>query len=239
VTSPGGAAGAQEEAITALAVLGEDVRRRLYLLVRAAHRPVGREEAAAAAGISRKLAAFHLDKLVSAGLLQARHDPPPGLRRVGRTPKTYEPVPADIAVSIPPRRHDVLAGILADAVLAGHDGGGARPAATRIAADRGRELGAAERARARPGRLGAERGLTLPAALLTGSGYEPQRDPAGGLRLRNCPYHPLAARAPGLVCAINHAYLAGLLDGLGADTVTAVLDPQPGFCCVRLAAASR
>ncbi|MGE5135883.1 MAG: transcriptional regulator [Gemmatimonadota bacterium] len=239
MTSPGSAAGAQEEAITAVAVLGEDVRRRLYLLVRAAHRPVGREEAAAAAGISRKLAAFHLDKLVSAGLLRARYDPPPGLRRVGRTPKTYEPAGPDITVSIPPRHHDVLAGILADAVLAERDGESARSAAARIAADRGRELGAAERARARPGRLGAERALTLAAGILAGRGYEPQRDPAGGLRLCNCPFHPLAARAPGLVCAVNHAYLAGLLAGLGADTVTAVLDPRPGSCCVRLAAAGR
>ena len=239
MTSPDGAAGAQEEALTALAVLGEDVRRRLYLLVRAAHRPVGREEAAAAVGISRKLAAFHLDKLVSAGLLRARYDPPPGLRRVGRTPKTYEPAPADIAVSIPPRHHDVLAGILAEAVLAERDGEDARSAAARIAAERGRELGAGQRARLRPGRLGAERGLTLAAGIITGCGYEPQRDPAGGLLLRNCPFHPLAARAPGLVCAISHAYLAGLLEGLGAGTVAAVLDPQPGSCCVRLAAAER
>ena len=232
-------ADAQEHALTVLAVLGDDVRRRLYLHVRAAHRPVSREEAAAAAGISRKLAAFHLDKLVSAGLLRARYDPPPGLRRAGRTPKTYEPSPADIAVSIPPRHHDVLAGILAEAVVAGCDGEDARSAAARIAADRGRELGAGQRVLLRPGRLGAERALTLAAGLLTGCGYEPQRDPAGGLRLRNCPFHPLAARAPGLVCAINHAYLGGVLEGLGAGTVAALLDPQPGSCCVRLAAAAR
>ena len=31
------------------------------------------------------------------------------------------------------------------------------------------------------------------------------------LRLRNCPFHPLAAKAPDLVCGINHAFLSGLL----------------------------
>ncbi|HEY7879864.1 MAG TPA: hypothetical protein VID31_03415 [Streptosporangiaceae bacterium] len=35
-------------------------------------------------GISRKLAAFHLDKLVDAGLLEAGFARPAGLRRAGR-----------------------------------------------------------------------------------------------------------------------------------------------------------
>ena len=56
--------------------------------------------------------------------------------------------------------------------------------------------------------------------------------------LRNCPFHPMAAQAPELVCGINHAFLGGLLDGLGTDTVTAELQPQPGRCCVRLKARS-
>lgn len=240
MTSPGdGPGGGPDESLTALAVLGEDMRRRLYSFIRSAHRPVSREEAAASTGISRKLAAFHLDKLVSAGLLRARYDPPPGLRRVGRTPKTYEPADTEITVSIPPRHHDVLAGILVDAVAAESAGEDARSAATRIAAGQGRELGAAQRSRLRPGRLGAERALTIAGQILGDCGFEPQRDTPTGLRLRNCPFHPLAARAPELVCAINHAYLSGLLQGLGADTVGAILDPQPGSCCVRLAGTDR
>jgi predicted ArsR family transcriptional regulator len=46
------------------------------------------------------------------------------------------------------------------------------------------------------------------------------------VRLRNCPFHPLAARAPEVMCQINHAYLAGLVDGLDAPAVEAVLDPE-------------
>ena len=112
----------RDASLATLAVLSEEMRWRLYALVRAAHRPVSREEAAASTGISRKLAAFHLDKLVSAGLLRARYDAPLGPRRVGRTPKTYEPSGVDISISIPARHYDVLADILIDAIRAGASG---------------------------------------------------------------------------------------------------------------------
>jgi predicted ArsR family transcriptional regulator len=233
VSSPGDVA---EASLARLAVLSEQMRWRLYTFARAAHRPVSREEAAASIGISRKLAAFHLDKLVSAGLLQARYEAAPGSRRVGRTPKTYEPTGTDVAISVPPRRPDVLAGILIDAVLASAGGEDARSAAIRIARVKGRELGAGQRERLRPGRLGTERSLTLAGQILGQAGFEPQRVAPADLRLRNCPFHPLAGRSPDLVCAINHAYIAGLLTGLGA-AATAVLCPEPGSCCVRLTSA--
>ena len=224
----------QDASLATLAVLSEEMRWRLYAIVRAAHRPVSREEAAASTGISRKLAAFHLDKLVSAGLLRARYDAPLGPRRVGRTPKTYEPSGADIAITIPARRHDVLADILIDAVRAGSSGTDPRSAATQAARIRGAEHGASQRERLRPGRLGAERALTVAGEILDELGYEPQREAPTQLRLRNCPFHPLAGRAPDVVCAVNQAYLGGLLDGLGATSATAVPDPDPGTCCVRL-----
>jgi predicted ArsR family transcriptional regulator len=52
--------------------------------------------------------------------------------------------------------------------------------------------------------------------------------------LRNCPFHPFAAKAPDLVCGINHAFLDGFLAGLRASSVQAVLEPRAGECCVRL-----
>src|SRR6266571_1426149 len=114
------------------------------------------EQAAEAVGISRKLAAFHLDKLVAAGLLRSDYEPVGGLRKVGRTPKVYSPVDADIRVSIPERQHDVLATILIDAVLTERGDETAQQAVMRTAHERGRSVGAAERAQLRPGRLGAE-----------------------------------------------------------------------------------
>jgi predicted ArsR family transcriptional regulator len=223
-------------AIKAVAALGDDLRRGMYAFARAARRPVTREEAAAAVGISRKLAAFHLDRLVDAGLLRFRYEPVGGVRKVGRTPKVYEPTDVDVQVAIPVRRHEVLADILVDAVLTEGDGESARAAAVRVAHQRGSELGAAERERTRPGRLGAERALTVAESLLGRYGFEPSRAAPTCVRLRNCPFHPIAGKAPELVCGINHAFLSGVLTGLQAATVQAVLAPTAGECCVELRA---
>ncbi|WP_433756739.1 helix-turn-helix transcriptional regulator [Nocardia sp. CA-135398] len=225
-------------AIGAVAVLDDESRRGMYWFIRAARRPVTRDEAAAEVGISRKLAAFHLDKLVDAGLLRARYEALSGVRRVGRTPKVYEPTDADIRVSIPERRYEVLAEILMGAVLSERDDETAREAAIRVAQRRGEELGTAERERIRPGRLGVERALTLMQGMLTGHGFEPSREAATCVRLRNCPFHPLATTAPDLVCGLNHAFCSGMLTGLGADSVHAVLAPRDGECCVEVRARS-
>ncbi|MGI5337594.1 helix-turn-helix transcriptional regulator [Streptomyces sp. CA-181903] len=190
--------------------------------------------AAAGVGISRKLAAFHLDKLVDAGLLRARYEAPGGIRKVGRQPKVYEPTDAQITVSIPDRRHELPADLLLDAVLTEGADENAAQAAVRAAGRRGRRLGEAAREETRPGRPGPERGLTACELLLDRHGYEPVRDTPTRLRLRNCPFHPLAAKAPDLVCGMNHAFLAGCLDGLEVNGIQAVLAPHPGECCVRL-----
>jgi len=218
-------------AVAAVAALDDDLRRRLYTYVRQARRPIARDEAAAAAGISRKLAAFHLDKLVDTGLLTSRFDTLGG-PKVGRKPKLYEPSAAEIRVQLPPRRHDLLAGILADAVLSPSPT--AREAALRVARSRGEQAGAEERARLRPGRLGTERALTVASTLVAEYGFEPSRDAPTCVRLRNCPFHPLAAKAPELICGINQAFLSGVLAGLEAPTVEAVLAPGAAECCVEL-----
>ncbi|MCX2731776.1 transcriptional regulator [Saccharopolyspora sp. NFXS83] len=220
--------------IAAVAVLDDELRRGMYEFIRRARRPVARDEAATAVGISRKLAAFHLDKLVDAGLLTARFEPAGGIRKVGRTPKVYEPADVDIRINIPQRRHDLLADILLEAVLTEGEGETARQAALRAADERGRQLGAAERERARPGRLGVERALTCAENVLAEYGFEPARPAPGCLRLLNCPFHPLAGKAPDLVCGINHAFLAGFLTGLQAPSVEATLAPRAGECCVQL-----
>jgi predicted ArsR family transcriptional regulator len=228
----------QRDPVTAVGALGDELRRGMYGFIRRARRPVTRDEAAASVGISRKLAAFHLDKLVDVGLLRTRADAPGRVRTVGRAPKLYEPVPDQIHVSIPERRHELLAEILADAVLTETGERTARESAFEAADRRGNALGNADRDRHRPGRLGTERTLTLAAETLEDLGFEPERAAPALLLLRNCPFHPLAAKAPDLVCGINHRFLGGYLQGLGAaDAATAVLQPEAGSCCVRLCAA--
>ncbi|MET9505523.1 transcriptional regulator [Streptomyces sp. NPDC006622] len=226
-----------DAAIDSLSVLGEDSRRQMYAFIRRARRPVTRDEAAESVGISRKLAAFHLDKLVDVGLLRARYGAPGAIRKVGRQPKVYEPTDTEVRVSIPERRHQLLADLLLEAVLTEGDDETAAQAAVRTAGQRGRERGEAELERTRPGRIGAERGLTSCERMLDQHGFEPYRETPGRLRLHNCPFHPLAAQAPDLVCGMNHAFITGYLQAMGITGVKAVLAPRPGECCVQLAPA--
>jgi predicted ArsR family transcriptional regulator len=218
-------------AVTAIAALDDDVRRALYEY--AGNRAITREEAARAVGISRNLAAFHLDKLVDVGLLVAEPAPPEA-GRVGRAPKCYRRVAGSVAVSVPPRCPDLLAEILAAAVVTERADERAREAVNRVARERGRGVGRAEHERVRPGRLGAERALRISTDLLAAQGFEPERSP-DAVRLRNCPFHPLAAAQPELVCGLNHAYVDGVIDGLNAGgCVEAVLAPHPDRCCVQM-----
>ncbi|HWP02780.1 MAG TPA: winged helix-turn-helix domain-containing protein, partial [Gemmatimonadaceae bacterium] len=58
----------------ALALLAEPVRRAIYEWVAAAEGPVTRDDVARAVGIGRPLAAFHLDRLAAAGLLEITYE---------------------------------------------------------------------------------------------------------------------------------------------------------------------
>jgi predicted ArsR family transcriptional regulator len=226
--------------LAAIALLADELRQRLYRFVASQPGPVTRDQAAEAVGISRKLAAFHLDKLVSAGLLEAT-TPDPASRRPGpgRAPKAYQPAATEVAVSIPERRYDLLGDVLVQAIVADGPASTARLAAHQLARDRGQALGERVRAERRLGRLGPERALTVVGELLAACGYAPARDPARlQLMLRNCPFQQLARRAPELVCGLNHQFLAGLLAGLRSRRVDAVLQPDaaadPTRCCVLL-----
>jgi len=219
--------------ILAVTALGEPLRRRLLGFIRAARRPITRDEAADAVGISRKLAAFHLEKLVDAGLLRHRVLTG-GPRRVGRRPKVYEPADTEVQISIPARRHELLADILTTAVLSEIERGSAKAAAANAAHERGLAAATALRDRVRPGRLGLERALTLASEILASYGFEPQRSSPMRVRLGNCPFHPIAQRAPELICQLNHAFTRGIVEGLQARTIEAVLAPAAGECCVEL-----
>jgi predicted ArsR family transcriptional regulator len=208
-----------EDRWSVLTVLADRSRRALYDHVRRAGHLVTREDAADATGISRSLAAFHLDKLVEVGLLAARYESPSGQPRGrGRTPKVYEPSGDGLSVTLPERRYELIAQILADAVA--DDPTEAAGAARRQAYQRGQALGA---------ELGPA-GELVPTLL--DLGFEPE-DHAGRVVLRNCPFHALAVRHTELVCGLNHAFLSGLVDGLAVDA-DARLAPNPGACCVEL-----
>lgn len=219
-----------------LGALEDDLRRRLYLFIKEMARPVGREEAAREAGISRKLAAFHLDKLVDRGLLKAHYARPPGRSGpgAGRSSKMYEPSEVQIELSIPGRRYALVGGILVDALESLSPDESPPEAARRSASDAGRALG--ERVRRESGLRppGAERALSIAESVLRDHGYEPYREEEGRVALRNCPFHELSRKAPGLICGLNQSFIDGMLRGLGNESVEALLDPVVGRCCVKL-----
>lgn len=213
----------------AVVLLADGVRRRIFRFVRRARRPVTRDEVAASAGVSRNLAAFHLDKLVEAGLLRAGTQASASPARVGRRSKVYEPGPVEVHVDVPMRQHALLAGVLVDALAAAPDDAGVRRAAAEAARDRGARIGEDARAALgdRPGPAGIR-------ALLERLGFEPYEDGRDVLRLGNCPFHPLAAGSPELVCGLNVELIRGLIAGVESETAKAILAPLAGECCVEI-----
>jgi predicted ArsR family transcriptional regulator len=217
-----------------LELLTEPTRRAIYEAVRAARAPMTREQVAAATGVSRRLAAFHLDQLAAGDLLAVDFARPAGRRGgpgAGRPAKRYRAEDIDLDVSLPPRRYDIAARVLARAVADPGDGP-ARERAVTIAEEEGRRLGALRRSGRR---MSASRTLDTAADALAELGYEPARE-GSCVRLRNCPFHAVVDVAPALVCGLNEALIGGVLDGLDAnESVTAALDGVPPDCCVTIA----
>jgi predicted ArsR family transcriptional regulator len=226
-------------AVGAVAALDDAARRSIYAFVAGSGGPVTRARVAHAVGISRKLAAFHLDKLVSVGLLVTRTDTASTPATRGRRPKVYERSSTEVAVTLPARRAADLADMLVEAIGTTTPEEPARTAAIRVAEQRGRDLGAATRTEVRGGRIGAERALMLGESVSRERGFEPLREAPSTLRLRNCPYRPVTGDAPELVCHMNQGFFAGFLAGLGADNVQAHLVPRDRECCVELRDANR
>jgi predicted ArsR family transcriptional regulator len=217
-----------ERSLEVMAALRDPTRRRLYQYIERQPAAVGRDEAAKAVGISRALAAFHLEKLVGVGLLKPEYRRLSGRtgRGAGRTSKLYRRRPELFQVSLPERHYDLLARLLADSMSAPHP-----PApGTQPAHEYGRALGVRSRRRLR--------GTPEPARLLRcvedvaeKLGFDPYRDTPERVRLRNCPFDPLSRLYTPLVCGVAQAILAGVVEGLGADQLAVSREMHPGRCC--------
>lgn len=221
----------------AIGALEDDLRRRMYVFIRRQGKPVSRDEAGEQVGISRKLAAFHLDKLVERGLLTAHYArlPGPSGPGAGRSSKLYEPSDLEIDVSLPERRYDIVGEIMV-AALDEDSAEPPREVAMRVAFDKGQAIGEEVKDQLRLRPPGSERALSVAEETLSEYGFEPYRDGAETMSLRNCPFHTLAKQAPELVCGLNREFIDGLLRGLGNRSVEAALSPTPGECCVKLRA---
>lgn len=214
------------EELEGLASLSEPIRRALYRCAAGAD-GVSRDDAARAVGISRSLAAYHLDKLVEAGLLEPRFERRSGRRGpgAGRPAKIYVHSRRQFEVSVPPRDYELAAQLLAEAVESAA-GASARDALL----DRARALGASLGGEAQQ-RCAGRGVVDCLRDLLVARGYEPY-DEDGAVRLRNCPFHSLSARHRHLVCGMNLAVLEGVVGALGPDSIRPRLDPRTDECCV-------
>ncbi len=216
--------------LVALASLGDSLRRDLYRCVTSRDGGVGRDEAAEQVGISRALAAYHLDKLVAAGLLETRFERLGGRSGpgAGRTAKLYQRVTDAVEVALPARDYQVIAELFARAIEA-DPAGRAGTELNRAA----RALGAEVAGETAGRRKRTRSATTRVRSVLADRGYEPYED-EGVIRLRNCPFGELSRAHRELVCGANLSFVKGLLEGHLHSGVRAVLDPLPEGCCVTL-----
>ncbi len=219
--------------IAGVAILADPVRRSLYLYVVGRPAEVGRDEAARAVKISRALAAFHLDKLVGAGLLKTTY------RRLtkrrgpgaGRPAKLYHRSSREFSVSLPQRNYELCARVLADA-LAG--AGAATPASVKRTARRlGKSLAVEARRRPAAGH-GRQHLLRAAKALLAEQGFAPQPERGGVIRLGNCPFAAVAREQQVVVCGTTLALVEGIVAGMELRGVEVCAVGQNGTCCVAL-----
>ena len=215
--------------VTTLGALADPVRRALYRFVSDQDEPVSREQAAEGVEVPRHTAKFHLDRLVDEGLLVTEFRRLTGRTGpgAGRPAKLYRRSAREVSVSLPHRRYDLAAEVLADAIERSLDG---TPIDEAIVAAADAAAGLAVDTAPDRHRRGGE--LDRVAVTLAPFGFEPKID--DHLVLANCPFDRLAADHRELVCGMNLAFVGAVVDRLGCTGVRAEQDPAGDGCCVRV-----
>lgn len=218
------------ERVTALAALLEPTRRGLYEYVVGKTTAVSRDQAADAMGVTRAMAAFHLDKLVESGLLRAEYRRLTARvgRGAGRPSKLYRRSRHRFDVTLPPRDHELLARLLTESL----DPARAGESPQEVAREYGRSLGV--RARNKLSSRDDRRRFRRCVQDVMGElGFDPVAD-GPQIHARNCPFDPLSRRYPAVVCQTALAVVSGVIDGVGAESLAPRYDPRPDRCCVVL-----
>jgi predicted ArsR family transcriptional regulator len=221
-----------ETQIEAISLLAEPVRRSLYLFAASRPEGVGRDEAASAVGISRALAAFHLDKLTEAQLLVATYRRRGGRSGpgAGRPSKIYHRSSRQLMLSVPQRNYELAAHLFARALAAGAaEGSSGHLSAASF--ELGTKLGADARNQAR-GRPGRAQLLKAVQELLDRQGFECFRDEMGAIRVRNCPFSSLVDESESLTCGMTLSLVQGMVAGLEIQDSEVEPDRLPDTCCV-------
>jgi predicted ArsR family transcriptional regulator len=219
--------------IASLATLDDPIRAAIFFLVARSEDPVTRDQAAKALEITRRTAAFHLDKLADAGLVDVSFKRLTGRTGpgAGRSSKLYRRSGRRFNVAVPARNYELLARLLASVIQQETQGVSAAVLLEPQARTFGVTEGAAARKEANP-RPSRKQLLAVLVDELTRLGFEPFADGGGTLRLRNCPYHEMARENTDFVCSMNLALMRGVIEGLSVAGVSSALEPSEGMCCV-------
>ena len=217
--------------VSAVSALDDPVRAAVFGYAWGADGEVSRDQAAAALHVSRRVAAFHLDRLAEQGWLDVTYRRLSGRSGpgAGRSSKLYRRSTRRVELSIPARNYELLARVIVSG--AASSDGAASSKVRNAGFEYGRTIGSSARART----AGSSSDDDLDAALeneLSERGFEPFVDEDGTVRLRNCPFHEMARENSEMVCSVNVELMRGVLEGLGHRGLTAVLDPQQDLCCV-------
>ena len=202
-----------------LDLLGRAQLRATLLYVSNSSTPVTADDAAVALGVHRSVARDRLERLLDAGLLQARY-----ARRSGRTgpgagrpAKLYSTAPEAETLEFPPRRFPELVARLLDEVPAD----GREDTLRRVGRDFGRDLAV----NLQPGN-DVEEGLERVCAAVRSLGFNAVLKGFDGdaavIATPTCPLRPLVAERPE-AAHIDRGMWAGLIErgvpGIRADSV--------------------
>ncbi len=220
-------------AVTAVtSAFGDPTRRDIYLFVRGATRDglpgITAGEVAQRFELHSNVARHHLEKLTGGGYLyveaartttttDAGLDAPAEARTAGRPSKRYRASDTEAGLNFPPRRDDILSGLLARALdLLGPER--ATQLADEVGFDYGatlaRNMGPNERHRS------MRSALSVVADALTAHGFAAHAETDGDTHAivsQCCPFGEAATKFPHVVCAVDRGMIRGMLAGLYGD----------------------
>jgi predicted ArsR family transcriptional regulator len=199
--------------------LGDPTRRAVYFAVRRGPVGVTKDDVAAEVEIGRRLAGFHLDKLLEYGLITASSPKRPGRR--GRPAKLYAlNQDDDLSVSLPERHYDLLAELLLEAT-SDDSAATSAEALDRVGYAFGQRLGAAEvAAGAQDPPATAAEAVRRAAEALSRIGFAAKVDEDGGVQsitACSCPFERVAFADPERICGLDRAIWRGVLEAMEPD----------------------
>jgi predicted ArsR family transcriptional regulator len=207
-------------------------RVRILDILRTASEPLGVSDLAARAGLHTNTVRFHLDRLVTSGLVTRDIEPQ---RRPGRPRLTFAAVP-DQDVGGGRRSYQLLAEMLAGFIAE------TSPDAASRSVGLGQAWGRYLATRPAPGtKVTEEESVGELLRVLEDIGFAPllaeDDEQRPQVLLRHCPFREVASAHPDVVCSLHLGVMQGVLAEQRAPMEATELQPfvQPSLCVGHLA----